>query len=812
MSDPTQSDQPRSKSQKRRDRRRVNRDGGGSGQGAPIRNNFAASLTAPPVTATQPAATQPVGGPPPNAQPTAPSPQKVKQRPVLSFTLPAEIVVGDTLSLKDIAAETKPATTLRLIQNGTPVPQLSFTAGGQQGFQITWDATDDLLAGPGPNGDVTVDVQLPLRPIACPPTFQCTYGDKLDLARLNVSALPSNAAPPTSNLPADGILPAGTFNAVFTAPAVTGLWRQNTGKTTITVAPAARRIEYKLPAAPLVIGDSLSAETTFAAKATAGPDKPALAVPSSGKADTAGDAVRITLKLPDNPNYQDATESFTIVVAKRPRQIICNKTQAARLVWGDPLTPDIFDARASAGPDQPIITMPANGVTTGPNNAQQIVLTFPPSSEWADATEAFTVEIGRRPRNIICNKTPAAPLVWGDPITVATFAASTSTGPDQPVLVTPAGGVTTAPDKAQKIVLSLPANPNYDDAPAEEFTIAIEKRTPTLTWNAAPATLNTGAALPPALCNATINPGTLAGKIEYDPPAGKPVRKAGQQLMSAIFPGDNLYRAAGPATNRLVVGNASQIAGATALSAGNIAANWVDRPATGGYGAKMTAWNSDTGGIKTQARTIMAAIKNMTRAQTIDYLNALPHVAIDTEAMLWKLGNGLQVRIKMKGDEYISGAVVIMEAVTSAGFSYDQGTVAFKVTVEGEAAPKGPQQLAAATGNRIDATDYKNGAMGMNHILIMPKPPQAIEWDLADNTTVLRDDPSIVQTVLTAQAAGTVTYHVGRQQITERFMIPGDGQILEARAAATTDLDTNKAQRRINVSARTPAAETGRRR
>jgi hypothetical protein len=202
----------------------------------------------------------------------------------------------------------------------------------------------------------------------------------------------------------------------------------------------------------------------------------------------------------------------------------------------------------------------------------------------------------------------------------------------------------------------------------------------------------------------------------------------------------------------------------------------------------------------------MAAIKQLTREKMITYLDGLPGVRKDTANLLWKLPNGLQIRIKMQGDEFISGAIVVMEAVTTADFSYRQDTVAFKVTVEGEAAPKGPQQLKDPPGGRkIDATDYKKGAMGMNHILIMPKPPQVIEWDLAEDTNVVRDDPTIVQTVLTAKAAGAVTYFVGKNQITDRFLIPGSGQFLEARAAATTDFNASSVRRKINVLARKPA-------
>ncbi len=192
----------------------------------------------------------------------------------------------------------------------------------------------------------------------------------------------------------------------------------------------------------------------------------------------------------------------------------------------------------------------------------------------------------------------------------------------------------------------------------------------------------------------------------------------------------------------------------------------------------------------------MAAIKSMTREKMIAYLDGLPGVATDPDNMIWKLANGLQIRIKMTGDEHRKGALVMMEAVTTPGFAYDQKNVAFKVSAEGEATPKGPVQLKTPLGKTAEMNDFKVGAMDMNHILIMPKPPQAIEWDLAEGANVNRDDPGIKDTVLTAKAAGEITYWIGKMQIKDEIKLPGP-QILEARAAGTADFNATSVSRQI---------------
>ena len=711
-----QGEEKLSKGQRLRRNRAARKQAGGGGEGEPVRSNLAASLnrTASPAAQTEATSPPPSSG----AAATQPQPPKVKALPVLDFKLPAELVVGDKISLESIQATAAPPVALKLLFGGKPVPQIVFSAGGKQTFSITWDATEDLLPGPGPKGDVTVTVELPIRTVRCPATFTCTYGEKLDLAVIGVSADGEKDLPLTSNLPADGIIDAGPFEAVFTAAAVNGLWRANTGRTTITVERAPRKIEYKIPGEVILFDTALTAEHTFGATATAGPDKPQLATPPGGKADKVGDAFQIVLSLAKNKNYADAAESFTIPVKPRPRAI---------------------DYRL-----------------------------------------------------------PAAPVEWGTPLTAALFSVSASDGPDSPVLSEPAGGVTTTSAKALKVVLTLPHREGYEDVAPVTFTMPIEKQTPTLTWDSTTATLQTGGSPDNTVCTAVILPATLAAKVEYVPAKGKAFNKAGQRLFSAMFAGDEQYRAVGPVSKRLIVGSAKTLAGSNAMKGANIGANWVGKPTGGDWGRKIREWDNDTGNLKSNAKSIMAAIKTMTRDKMIAYLDALPSVSKNSANMIWKLPNGLQVRIKMTGDEHISGAVVIMEAVTTPGFSYEQKNVAFKVSAEGEATPKGPGQLKEASGTKIEKTDFKNGAMDMNHIQIMPKPPQPIEWDLPNRATVFREDPGIKDTVLTAKAAGAITYWIGKVQITDVIRLPG-AQNLDARAAATDDLEAASVRREINT-------------
>jgi len=582
-------------------------------------------------------------------------------------TLPAEIVVGDTLTLSSLDPPVAPVIPLKLLQDGKEVAAVACGKEGSLTFEIGWEENDVVL--PGLPVPVTVTVLLPRRAIVWTkkPPASLVYGTALTAADFAVETLPATGPAPMTNLPADGILAVGSFDLVVTAAAEAGVSREG-------------------------------------------------------------------------------SDTFRIQITPAPRTVI------------------------GAGP-------------------------------------------------------PAKPVATGQKMQASWFKAKASTGSAEPQILQPPGGLVTQLTATLDVELGFAPDPNYIDTPTT-ITVAVQKGAPRLTWPAAPAAVAAGTQLSTVVAGATIEPASLAGAIVYRPTLNTVLAVPPDQLfVNATFPGNADFLPAGPVAMRLkVCENANELSGAVAMEAGNIAANWKlpdpanawnpangPHPSTLGDPATMhdqaeaervkkikddyakrvavltkqkeviDKWNADdgtkAGGMKARARKIMADVKTMTAAEMTAHFDKTIGTGnskkTEGEQTLWKLENGLQVRLKSDGDAHDPHKKLFcLEARVGIDFSKDQDDIAFKVTLDGQAAPKGPGELGSIPGGASAGSAYIRGAMGATHLKCQPRLPQTITWPLADNAVIKRGAAS--KAALNATAMTGITYKIQRSGEKKLQEIQGD--------------------------------------
>jgi hypothetical protein len=631
-------------------------------------------------------------------------------------------------------------------------------------------------------------------------------GTKLTPAMFNATAT-AGVDPVIIVQPADAMATAvGTLTVVLGFPPSTNFADTPVTAKVQVVPPPPRTVNWTPPAAPVLIGTRLTPEL-FGATPTAGTDPVRILQPADGMAKLAG-PLTVELGFTASPAFTDTPVTTQIDIVPPVRDISWNPP--ATLVYGATLTlADVQGAATLEGGDPVLSITPAVPQVGSPCTLRIFAAGKPGLSRESEKTHPLTIT--KAPRTI--NFTPpaaSAPIKTGEVLTALRFAATQSAGPDPVEVSAPAGGQVLTCGTVT-IVLSLPTNANYDDA-SETFDVMVEKGTPVLTW-ARPAPISKGTALDNTQLNATAVPAAITPRLVYTvvvkdktvPAMNQVMDSPGHHFITARFAGDAHFLPAEAEVRMTVCKNAAEKLGADAMLPANIAANWA-KPTDAAFNLVETAWNADTGGIKTQAKDIMAKINTMTEREIKKYCDALPGATYSAAEAgvpqhIWNLPNGLRLRLKPEGDgRHTLSKMFSIEAMKATSFPNPLHNVAFKVTADGEPAPRDPGQFVWPNGNADFQSDFKLAASNATHLKCQPMQFNTITWALADGTEIPRAT-DLSASVLTATALGdaAISYKIGKLVVQNNQVMLAGAEKLSAISAETDKFKETTVSRSVKL-------------
>lgn len=237
----------------------------------------------------------------------------LRAKPQLSWPQPAAIVYGTPLGAAQLNATANVAGSFVY----TPAAGTILEAGIQ--LLSTHFTPSDTRNYEDASATATLEVQQATPVLTWTQPSGIVYGTALSSAQLNATA---DVAGTFAYTPAAGtILDAGagqTLSVHFT-PSDTRNYKHATASVTIDVAKATQQLTWT-PPAPIVYGTPLGAAQLNARVEVVGPAAAGALVytPSSGVVLDAGAAQTLTVVAQETPNYEPATLSMTIDVARAP--------------------------------------------------------------------------------------------------------------------------------------------------------------------------------------------------------------------------------------------------------------------------------------------------------------------------------------------------------------------------------------------------------------------------------------------------------------------------------------------------------------
>lgn len=473
-----------------------------------------------------------------------------------------------------------------------------------------------------------------------------------------------------------------------------------------------------------------------------------------------------------------------------------------------------------------VVYQPAKGAKLGPGT-HQLTATVAANERFEGGSKRVTLVV-RKSRVKIDWATPA-PVTYvagGHVLGEAQLNAKPSV---------PGCGLTYTPAKGGLLdsgVHDLSAEPSakdkYEAAPAK-VKLQVRQATPEIAWKEPTAVLASGTTPSFTLGDAQLNaslPKGGEGKLVYQPAKGAKLTVGSHLLMASLAESKN-YEYVQRSVRLTVFDNAKKQEGYEALRGG------------GGFKSDPTLqpllddvqdkWDKDEGHLKTDAQRIMAAAQDMTGDELIEFMNqqvkdqSTQYMLNDTNANgnprkypnhMWILPNGLQVRYKPNGDMHVNPSgtnpvpmfCVEVRNPSQTGFGEDQDDVLTKISVDGELAPKGPNDTgvpSTITGSD-DLISFKGGSTGATHLRCRAS---KLAQDIVCETSV-----SVPHgTPLTAELL-RVRLQPGNGAIT---LTPASGTVLPVgkqqavtiKAAATTRFDEATKQIKVDVVKAKPAID-----
>ena len=268
-------------------------------------------------------------------------------------------------------------------------------------------------------------------------------------------------------------------------------------------------------------------------------------------------------------------------------------------------------------------------------------------------------------------------------------------------------------------------------------SIKVNRAAPELQWKT-PAAV-TLAGTPPAF---VLSKTQLAAKVvkgesplAYTPAAGVKLA-AGTHFLRAVHAQSANYLQGETSVRLLVYASAKEQTGFEDVRQGKSWKAGKSLPT-----AVQQRWTNDTDGVKSKGQDYMAKMQDMTADEMKDFLDKeVASTASDYmyqggtyPNQVWKFPNGLQVRVKPKGDAFSAEPKfcieILAESKRQAGqFSASQQDILCKLSVDGAPAPKGPGDTDLGGGTSAEQNNYKAGSCQATHPVCRTKLDAMLAW------------------------------------------------------------------------------------
>jgi len=415
------------------------------------------------------------------------------------------------------------------------------------------------------------------------------------------------------------------------------------------------------------------------------------------------------------------------------------------LVAGDAYTAEHLNATALGGAvpvytdgQGTVVTVGSIAATAGPVTISASTAATPTHlASAAPASRAFTVLA----RQVVTWAPASVDLVYGDALE-AKHLNATALGGATPVYKNAAGEVLALgmklPAGDHVISASCEATPTHAaTTQPTQVTLKVAKAVPEITW-ATPASQQLSGQPPKfVLGDAQLNAQRVKGEsaLVYTPAKGA-VLKNGTHFLRVVHPASANYRR-GEATVRLMIYiTADAKNGFQKLREGKGFKSGKGLGAT-----EKKRWDDDKDGVKSKGQELMRKMQSMTLDEMIELMNQEVTAPGDRHDQggtypnkMWRFDNGLQVRVKPKGDAHGSAPKFCIEIVEESvrlakrfTVQGEQHLIQAKLSIDGNPAPTGPNDtdLSGAT----DTANYNTGACAATHPMCRTKLMPKLAWD-----------------------------------------------------------------------------------
>jgi hypothetical protein len=239
-----------------------------------------------------------------------------------------------------------------------------------------------------------------------------------------------------------------------------------------------------------------------------------------------GQTLGVVFTPTDTANYQNATASVTINVAKAAPTITW--ANPADIVYGAMLGASQLNATASVPGNFVYYPPPGTILNARANQALGAVFIPTDTANYQNATASVTISVAK-----------AAPTItWANPADIAYGVVlgssqlnATASVPGSFVYNPPAGTKLNAGAGQALGVVFIPTDMANHQITTASVTINVAKAAPTITW-ANPADMVSGTVLGPSQLNATAS---VPGNFVYSPPAGTILSTGSNQALAVSF-------------------------------------------------------------------------------------------------------------------------------------------------------------------------------------------------------------------------------------------------------------------------------------
>ncbi|MBI5296809.1 MAG: S-layer homology domain-containing protein [Chloroflexi bacterium] len=442
-----------------------------------------------------------------------------QETPVITWSNPADIVYGTTLSVTQLNATANvPGTFTYTPDTGTVLNAGSHT------LHVDFVPTDTVnYANASKDVSITVTQAAPVITWSNPANI--VYGTALSATQLNATA---NVPGAFTYTPALGtVLNVGTHTLhVDFVPTDTVNYTNAAKDVSITVTKAAPVITWGNPA-NIVYGTALSATQL---NATANVPGAFTYTPALGTVLNAGThTLHVDFTPTDTVNYANAAKDVSITVTKATPVITWSNP--ANIVYGTALSGTQLNAAANT-PGTFTYT-PASGT----------VLNIGTHTLHVDFVPTDTVNFTNASKDVSITVTKAAPvitwanpanIVYGTPLSGTQLNASAST-PGTFTYNPASGTVLNAGTHTLHVDFTPTDTVNYTNA-SKDVSITVTKAAPVITW-ANPADIDQGTPLSDTQLNATAN---VPGTFTYTPAAGATLSTGTHTLHVDFVPTDTV--------------------------------------------------------------------------------------------------------------------------------------------------------------------------------------------------------------------------------------------------------------------------------